>query len=118
MIEINDLEFTYHDTGKIIDMISLSIGKGEKVGLIGPNGAGKTTLFHLICGILKPGSGKINIKGKDVKPGNFNPDVGFVPVLCYAVPLTAGIAGWLGDLIQHIIGVGQFVFSTPLIIRL
>jgi len=40
--------------------------QGEILGLIGPNGAGKTTLFNLISAALKPTSGKISYKGKDI----------------------------------------------------
>lgn len=39
--------------------ISLSVDKGEIVGLIGPNGAGKTTFFNCITGIYRPDTGKI-----------------------------------------------------------
>ena len=34
--------------------VSISVGRGEIVGLIGPNGAGKSTLFNLIAGVLPP----------------------------------------------------------------
>lgn len=43
---------------------SLSIKKGEALGIIGRNGAGKTTLLKLISGVYVPTSGKIRIKGK------------------------------------------------------
>lgn len=46
--------------------VSLSVGRGEIVGLIGPNGAGKSTLFGLIAGALPPTSGSILFEGEDV----------------------------------------------------
>jgi len=46
--------------------VSLSIEKGEIVGLIGPNGAGKTTLMNLIGGYYKADSGKIEFNGGDI----------------------------------------------------
>ena len=47
----------------VINDLSFSIQKGEKVGIIGANGAGKSTLLKLICGILKPSQGVIRVKG-------------------------------------------------------
>src|SRR5207237_7958826 len=46
--------------------ISISVGRGEIVGLIGPNGAGKSTLFNLIAGVLPPTEGSIWFDGEDV----------------------------------------------------
>ena len=46
--------------------ISISVGRGEIVGLIGPNGAGKSTLFNLIAGVLPPTQGTIWFNGEDV----------------------------------------------------
>ena len=46
--------------------ISLSVGRGEIVGLIGPNGAGKSTLFNLIAGVAPPTQGAIRFDGEDV----------------------------------------------------
>ena len=46
--------------------ISISVGRGEIVGLIGPNGAGKSTLFNLIAGVLPPTQGSILFDGEDV----------------------------------------------------
>lgn len=46
--------------------VSMSVEKGEILGLIGPNGAGKTTLFNVITGVYKPDKGKVTIFDKDV----------------------------------------------------
>lgn len=44
---------------KVIDDLSVTLGRGEALGIVGPNGAGKTTLFNLITGSLPPDSGTI-----------------------------------------------------------
>ncbi|WP_133544500.1 ABC transporter ATP-binding protein [Mesocricetibacter intestinalis] len=43
--------------------VNLEIRKGESWGLIGTNGSGKSTLLKLICGILKPYKGRVEVKG-------------------------------------------------------
>ncbi len=63
-----ELEGLFKDFGglRAIDNVSFSMNRTEMVGLIGPNGAGKTTLVRLITGILRPDSGGIRFKGKDI----------------------------------------------------
>jgi ABC-type polysaccharide/polyol phosphate transport system ATPase subunit len=48
---------------RTIDNISLSISRGQMVGLIGKNGSGKTTLLRIISGILSPDEGSVDIYG-------------------------------------------------------
>jgi len=48
--------------------LSLEILPGEVYGLLGPNGAGKTTTLNLICYLLKPDSGRIEINGQPLSP--------------------------------------------------
>jgi urea transport system ATP-binding protein len=48
------------------DNVQVTIGEGEIRCLIGPNGAGKSTLFALLCGMYRPDSGRIILKGHDV----------------------------------------------------
>jgi branched-chain amino acid transport system ATP-binding protein len=51
---------------KVADSISLSVNKGETLGILGPNGAGKTTLFNLISGDVAANSGRVEYDGADV----------------------------------------------------
>lgn len=46
--------------------VNLEIEEGELTSIIGPNGAGKTTLFNLLTGHLRPDSGRVIYKGKDI----------------------------------------------------
>jgi branched-chain amino acid transport system ATP-binding protein len=51
---------------KAINNVSFDLFQGEIFGIIGPNGSGKTTLVSLITGFLKPDSGNVFFKGKDI----------------------------------------------------
>lgn len=59
------LEGSYRKPRKrlVLDRITLSITRGEKVGIIGANGSGKSTLLKVICGILQPTQGSVQVKG-------------------------------------------------------
>jgi branched-chain amino acid transport system ATP-binding protein len=49
-----------------LDGVSLQLGRKEILGLIGPNGAGKSTLFNIIAGTLKPTSGTVTFRGRNI----------------------------------------------------
>jgi len=49
------------------DRLNLTIGDGEIFGFVGPNGAGKTTTLKMICGLLVPTSGSVEVNGIDVE---------------------------------------------------
>ena len=51
---------------QVIDDLSVSLAKGEALGIVGPNGAGKTTLFNLITGVYRPDAGRVAFKDKDI----------------------------------------------------
>ena len=46
--------------------VSFELKEGELLGIIGPNGSGKTTLVNLVTGFVKPNSGRIEFRGKNI----------------------------------------------------
>ncbi|MFP4345086.1 MAG: ABC transporter ATP-binding protein [Anaerolineales bacterium] len=65
ILEVSELTRSF---GRLlaVDRVSLTIYRGEILGLIGPNGAGKTTFFNSITGLLTPDSGTVHFKGLDI----------------------------------------------------
>ena len=65
-IIIKNLSKIYDNGFQALKKINLSIRKGEIFAMLGPNGAGKTTLISIICGIVKPSSGKVTVDSHDI----------------------------------------------------
>src|SRR5512136_1947918 len=49
-----------------VDNVSFRVDKGEILGFLGANGAGKTTIIRMLCGLLRPTSGRALVRGFDV----------------------------------------------------
>ena len=65
LLSLKSVEASYGDL-RVLKDVSMEVGEGELVALIGPNGAGKSTLFKVICGVIKPDSGRIYFMGRDI----------------------------------------------------
>ena len=65
MLSVEDVVTAY---GRIeaLKGVSLAAAEGRITCLLGPNGAGKTTLMYSIAGILKPRSGRIRLKEREI----------------------------------------------------
>ena len=56
----------YYNNFLALDKLSLKVQENEDIGLLGPNGAGKSTTLKILCGLIRPSSGKAYIQGIDV----------------------------------------------------
>jgi ABC-type branched-subunit amino acid transport system ATPase component len=65
MLEVSKVSKSFGPVRAVRDA-SLTVEEGSITALIGPNGSGKTTLFNLITGYLRPDSGSISFRGRDV----------------------------------------------------
>ena len=66
IISIKNIIKTFDNINNVLKGVSLDIMEGEIIALLGPNGAGKTTMISLVCGILSPSGGSIEVNGFDV----------------------------------------------------
>ncbi len=70
MLELNNVSKVFNagtvDENRLFEKFSLSVSEGEFVSVVGSNGSGKTTLLNIICGTLRPDSGKVLFGGTDI----------------------------------------------------
>lgn len=62
-LELDKVSFSYNDNTLVLNDFSLSIRKGEKVGIQGSSGRGKTTLFNILAALFKPTQGALVVDG-------------------------------------------------------
>src|SRR5262249_18020767 len=65
-LELDRLDVAYAGVPAVRGL-SLSVGRGEIVGVIGPNGAGKSTMLHAIMGLVRPAGGDIRLAGRSIR---------------------------------------------------
>ena len=75
---------------KAVDDASVSVAKGEILGLIGPNGAGKSTFFNCLTGDLAPTTGQVVLDGTDVTGRSPEARAELGLARSFQVPLTFG----------------------------
>jgi zinc transport system ATP-binding protein len=76
VVVVENVSFTY-DGPPVLENVSLSVARGEMLGLVGPNGGGKSTFLKIILGLLNPNAGKVAVLGRP--PGEGRREIGYVP---------------------------------------
>ncbi len=66
---------------RAVDDVSFQVRAGQTVGLIGPNGAGKSSTVSMVCGLLRPDAGTVELDGQQIVQGlsEAKRKIGFVP---------------------------------------
>ncbi|MFH1807942.1 MAG: ABC transporter ATP-binding protein [Pseudomonadota bacterium] len=77
-VRISGLSKRYGDL-IAVDRLDLEVGAGEILGFLGPNGAGKTTTLQMMCGLLKPDAGSVELEGRVLTAGQGVPSIGVSP---------------------------------------
>lgn len=102
-VAIENVSFHYpgERTNTVLDTISFSIQKGEKVALVGPSGAGKSTIAQLLLRLYDVNDGSISVDGEEISSfdlSEYRKNIGFVPqeVLLFGGTVRENIA--YGDL--------------------
>lgn len=79
IIELTNVTFSYvNEYEPAVKDISLTVHKGDYLGIVGPNGGGKSTLLKLMLGILTPQKGTIKIFGTDITRFKDRYKIGYV----------------------------------------
>jgi zinc transport system ATP-binding protein len=78
LVELRGVCFHYQ-AGPVLEDITLSIQRGDFLGIIGPNGGGKTTLLKIMLGLLTPSSGEVRLFGEPIARFDAWHRLGYVP---------------------------------------
>jgi ATP-binding cassette subfamily C protein len=90
-VSIENVAYVYPNAATpALRSVSLTIKKGEAIGLIGPTGGGKTTMVDLITGLLEPAVGVVRVDGRDIREHlpSWQERIGYVPQSVYLADAT------------------------------
>ena len=80
--QCQSIQFGYTENTPTVRIPSLTIGKGERIGILGMVGSGKSTLLKILGGLYKPNDGKVLIDGIDmhhISRNRLNETIGYLP---------------------------------------
>ena len=81
VVQLSGLTKTFPGGTRALQALTLTLGKGELLGIVGPDGAGKTTLLRILAGVLSFDQGQVQLFGQDLKVGQnqMRQRVGYIP---------------------------------------
>ena len=85
-IQLANVSYTYPEADvPALNDVSLSVRRGEAVGIIGPSGCGKSTLVDVVLGLLTPDRGRVLVDGQDIQTNlrAWQDQIGYVPQTVY-----------------------------------
>jgi len=85
-LQLNHINFEYDENKPILNDISFTIYKGDKIAFIGESGSGKSTLIDLVIGLYRPKSGSIKVDGVILDESNikaWRSKIGYIPQSIY-----------------------------------
>lgn len=126
-IKFDNVSFSYPNTTKsIFENVNLTLSKGDVIAVTGASGAGKSTLIDLICGFLKPTSGRVLVDNNDLegKVSSWQKYIAYVPQNIFLIDASIKeniLFGMSGENIDYekfyevirICGVTDFVSEIP-----
>ncbi len=78
LVRVEDVSFSF-GFRRVLEDVSMDIGRGDFLALLGPNGSGKTTLIKLILNLLTPAKGRVVLMGREATAFHEWERVGYVP---------------------------------------
>jgi ATP-binding cassette, subfamily B, bacterial PglK len=85
---LDDVSYAYPGAERaVLHAVSLSIRRGESIGIVGPTGAGKSTLVDLIVALLEPSAGRITVDGRELSgcASSWQRQIGYVPQAIFLI---------------------------------
>ena len=82
LLQLEGVSFRYGDDQPLVLRdVSVTIQRGQSIGVVGPTGAGKSTLIDVLFGLLQPTSGRVTVDGVDIRGarGAWQRRIGYVP---------------------------------------
>jgi len=87
-LALEHVSYAYEETARpALDDVSLTLARGESLGVVGPTGCGKTTLVDLVVGLLEPSAGRVTVDGVDLRGrlAGWHGQIGYIPQAIFLV---------------------------------